>query len=372
MSGTASFAREVELFDRTLREGDHPVGFLLGAGCSASLKDGAGSEPLVPTVAGLTESVEKSVKGDASSLLARLRATFTEDGLAKANVENWLGRIRSMKDVVGKATVRDFTHAELEALETAVTSAIEDRVDRELPEDGEGFDNLARWAASWDSQRVGPLRFFSLNYDLLLEQALERFAVPFFDGFVGSRFPFLDSRSVEAESLPAEWVRLWKMHGSVNWQLKGGRVTRTTLPTSEGKSLIHPSHLKFEQSRRMPFLLMQDRLKHLLSTPASTLVITGYSFGDDHVNEMIFEGLRANPSASGFAMMHGAMATYQATIKTAERVSNLRFLSPDSLAISGDVLAWESMGIDATSGASPADLCDFTTFGEFLLKQVQR
>lgn len=69
--------------------------------------------------------------------------------------------------------------------------------------------------------------------------------------------------------IPARWTRLWKLHGSINWEkneetVNGNKVTRVVRVTREaaaGKVMIFPSHLKFEQSRRMPYLAMLDRLR---------------------------------------------------------------------------------------------------------------
>ena len=43
---------------------------------------------------------------------------------------------------------------------------------------------LAAWAVRADYNL--PLELFTVNYDLLIETALERRRVPYFDGFIGS------------------------------------------------------------------------------------------------------------------------------------------------------------------------------------------
>ena len=155
------------------------------------------------------------------------------------------------------------------------------------------------------------MSIFTTNYDLLLEQAFERNAVPFFDGFVGSRRPFLDIHALEVDDVPARWARIWKLHGSVNWTLLADGSVVRSLPTSpDGQRLIHPSHLKYEESRRMPYLVMQDRFRAFFRQPSATLVTAGYSYSDQHINELLVDGLRGNPSAAAFAMLYGALDTY--------------------------------------------------------------
>ena len=44
--------------------------------------------------------------------------------------------------------------------------------------------------------------------------------------------------------------------------------------------LIYPSHLKYEQSRKMPYLAMIDQLNRFIRQPNSLLIVSGYSFND--------------------------------------------------------------------------------------------
>ena len=95
-----------------------------------------------------------------------------------------------------------------------------------------------------------PVEFFTTNYDLLLEQALEDCRVAYFDGFTGVRRPFFDIRAMEEDRLPSRWARVWKLHGSLNWYHHPNRgVLRGTQSENELQRVIHPSHLKYEESR---------------------------------------------------------------------------------------------------------------------------
>jgi hypothetical protein len=93
------------------------------------------------------------------------------------------------------------------------------------------------------------IELFTTNYDTLAEQALEDVGVPFFDGFVGSREPFFDVRAIEDDAAPSRWAKLWKLHGSINWgRSEDGRVVRRPSASVIARRLIHPSHLKYEES----------------------------------------------------------------------------------------------------------------------------
>ena len=62
---------------------------------------------------------------------------------------------------------------------------------------------------------------FTSNYDLIIEKSLEEIRSPYFDGFVGSYEPFFWQESiekfVEKSDLTQNWIRLWKIHGSLSW-----------------------------------------------------------------------------------------------------------------------------------------------------------
>ena len=69
--------------------------------------------------------------------------------------------------------------------------------------------------------------------------------------------PSLINRAIDDDLLPQRWARLWKLHGSINWELdSSGECKETDQLDRLGKEsrLIHPSHLKYTESRRMRIL----------------------------------------------------------------------------------------------------------------------
>jgi hypothetical protein len=120
--------------------------------------------------------------------------------------------------------------------------------------------------------------------------------VPYFDGFVGTlkaRFhtELVEGAPTSEQSVPSFFVRLWKLHGSVNWAWQDDRqILRFGQPVTEGRAAaIYPSDTKYEESRRVPFVVLQDRLRRALHQPETLMLVTGYSFSDDHLNEMLFD-----------------------------------------------------------------------------------
>ncbi|HIE0524037.1 TPA: SIR2 family NAD-dependent protein deacylase, partial [Stenotrophomonas maltophilia] len=240
------------------------------------------------------------------------------------------------------------TAAELIALDTNVCDVISKEVRRELPAKDSPYHNLAIWSRSIRRER--PVHLFTTNYDLLMEQALEESSAPYFDGFIGARKAFFDLGAVEDEGLlPPRWTRLWKIHGSLNWRLEGKTdVVRSDEKTDKQSYLIYPSHLKYDQSRKMPYLAMLDRLKAFLLAPSSLLFICGYSFADEHINDVICRSLEANPTAHVFACVFGELEweNYKLARQCALATPNLSLLGFDKAIVGRTLGEWSGEGTD--------------------------
>jgi len=267
---------------------------------------------------------------------------------------------------------------ELLQLDNDVCQVISEEVTRELPHEETPYHNLAVWSRSIRRER--PVHLFTTNYDLLMEQALEEKSAPYFDGFIGTRRAFFDLGAVEDEDiLPARWTRLWKIHGSLNWRLENGtRVVRSDQKTDAQSYLIYPSHLKYDQSRKMPYLAMLDRLKAFLLSPSALLVICGYSFADEHINDVICRSLETNPTAHVFACLFGQLEDdrYSFARKCALSTPNLSLLGFDKGIIGRNIGTWESDDIEshglpegvleAKDGVIALRLGDFGALGALL------
>ena len=219
-----------------------------------------GEWPLIPDVRGLTEWVRTELKDDETFKLLIKELKKAKKDIN--NIEDILSFIRDMLQVAKGNNVRGFTESQLINLEKNVCRKIFKRMDVPLPDKETPFHMLGKWISSID--RKIPIEIFTTNYDRLTEQALEDLEVPYFDGFVGARKAFFDLRAVvESKLIPEHWTRYWKIHGSINWyleELNGQKKVYRSSEIKENEShLIYPSHLKYEQSRKMPYLALIDR-----------------------------------------------------------------------------------------------------------------
>lgn len=363
------FARTQRDLQESLSLDKHPVAVMLGAGCPLSVRvaDGKGGDKeLIPDVRGITDAIRVALADEAP--FKNVVAQFEEDGQPDFTIEDALSRVRLLARVAGNGKARGLERTELVELEEKICKEISKLVRAELPELGSSYHKFVDWISA--ISRTKPLQIFTTNYDLLIEQALEESHVPFFDGFVGSRNPFFDIRAIEEEQAPTRWVRLWKLHGSINWKYLPAGVVCRCFPVPEESSgvLIHPSELKYDQSRRMPYLAMLDRLRTFLKQPSAFFVTVGYSFADEHLNEVILQGLRGNPTAACFGLLYGNIADEKGARTIAKRVpTNISLVARDSAVIRGVEGPWMS-DPDATPGTAGinSEMGDFAVFADFV------
>jgi hypothetical protein len=346
--------RQVNYLQQCLSQDKRNIGFFIGAGCPVSIQVSVGTatEPLIPDLEGLTDFVATQLRAtDLKTAFENVEKHLQTDGCTSINIETQLSFIRGLKAIAGASIVRDLSVDDLTSLEDEMCRLIGERVDRPLPETENPYTQLAAWIAS--TTRAAPVEVFTTNYDLLSEQALERFRTPYFDGFSGSKEAFLDSHSIDHDELPPRWARLWKLHGSINWTFNVGKQVCRVGGTT-GKCVIHPSHLKYDESRRMPYLAMIDRLRAFIRKPSSILVICGYSFRDEHLNACLVEGLTGSPSSAVFGLLYGNLVDYPEAVKLAGTAGNLSLLATTGALIGTREGVWDNRDLGDAATLSDA------------------
>jgi len=385
------YRRAVDLLQR-LAPGRMRVAFFLGAGCPLAVRvpDGEATKPIIPDIIGLTTQVKASLdtEGELKEVADTIWTRLNGRGIQTPNVEDVLSHIRALRSLSGEGGIDGFSEDILSKLDRQICESVRDIVKATLPDSDTPYHVIASWIQAIARER--PVEIFTTNYDLLLEQALEAQRVPYFDGFVGSDSAFLDLESMAEDDLPARWARLWKIHGSINWWMTEKKKIRRSRDKIEGEQLlIYPSHLKYDQSRQMPYYAMLDRLRVFLRSEQCVLIICGYSFADEHINAYIGQGLAGNPNASCIAMVYNDRADVPKAVELSKRHANLSILAADGGVIGTVERSWQNE-VKATNPVypiavstdvpnwrtkAPADQCkwllgDFATLGQFLAHQL--
>jgi len=155
------------------------------------------------------------------------------------------------------------------------------------------------------------LKIFTLNYDLLFEQAASKNGYVVIDGFSFSyprRFNGVNydydivlrnnSRIVNEENYATSVFQLYKPHGSLDWEKRKLGTEEYILKTPETKQplMIYPNRNKYESSYEQPYFEMMSRFQQELRKQNTFLIVIGFSFYDMHIKAMIYEALNVNPS----------------------------------------------------------------------------
>jgi SIR2-like domain len=147
------------------------------------------------------------------------------------------------------------------------------------------------------------LKVFTTNYDLAFETAASHLRFIVVDGFShtqpqefdGSHFGYdfvLRSQDREVPDYLPNVFYLYKMHGSVDWELSGPQVTKKEAPPKP--LIIYPRMSKFESSYDQPFIELMSRFQLSLREPNTGLLIVGFGMNDHHVVQPIMSAIRAN------------------------------------------------------------------------------
>ena len=247
---------------RILSQGRKRIGLLIGAGAPVALKvneEGKVDEnghPLIPDVERLTEAVMDHLEAKDRTVVDTLLPELGN----KPNIETILTRIRRLSEAIGSAKVHNLDSAGYEAMAMRICKNIGKIVAPSLPEEPNPFTELVSWIGG--AHRDHPIEIFTPNYDLLLEEAFERARLPYFDGFTGAHRPFFDPISISEDVLPPRWSRLWKIHGSLGWEVSGETIIRTG--SREATMLIYPDHLKYDHITRQPYSALFEHLRKFL------------------------------------------------------------------------------------------------------------
>lgn len=324
------------------------IGFFFGAGTSCALG--------VPNVEILTTEIESKLTGD-FLINFKLVKSDLETNITgrKINIEDILNQIRRIRELTGEtAKVYEGVSGEnAKVLDKEICTVIYDIIAEK--ENIANIDNTKKFFA-WLSllNRDYSKEVFTTNYDLIIEKSLEASQIPYFDGFVGSYEPFFWQESIDQfvskNDLTQNWIRLWKIHGSLSWFWKEDPKTNSqkvirigkidNIKDEDNELVIYPSKEKYDSSKKQPFIAYFDRLKNYLLSGELLFVFTGYSFSDQHINEIIFNCLRQNNRLTALVFFFQD-SEVENLYKQTFSYLNLNVFGPTKAIINGNIKEWQ-------------------------------
>lgn len=135
-----------------------------------------------------------------------------------------------------------------------------------------------------------PLSIFSLNYDLCLEKAVGKENVQ--RGFAINHL--WQWQNLEEESQIEEPIRLYKLHGSMDWKKTDtGEVEESDNVSPDKVAIIFGTAYKLQYVDPFLYLVNVFR-KKTLAQSTKGIICVGYSFNDEHINGIISQSLKKN------------------------------------------------------------------------------
>lgn len=324
------------------------IGFFFGAGTSTALG--------IPNISELTRSIEKAITGDilkSFQIIKKDLETTLPD--RKINIEDILNQTRRIREITGEKEEKKYLEINgksAKKLDVNICKKIYEIISQKEIE--ANLQNTIKFLAWLNMQnRDFSKEIYTSNYDMIIEKSLEKIQIPYFDGFVGSYEPFFLPESVDKFvknfDLTKSWIRLWKIHGSLSWFWKKDDDAKTFKIVRIGKVdsivddndeiVIYPSREKYDSSRKQPFIAYFDRLKNYLSEGELLFIISGYSFSDQHINEIIFNSLRQNNRLFIIVFSYSD-SSVEDLYKLSSSFLNIGAFGPNKAIINGELNEW--------------------------------
>lgn len=278
-------------------------GFFFGAGTSCALG--------VPNIAVLTSTVKEKLEGEKLKAFKNIHDDLKTTHPDKTiNIEDILNQLRQIRSLTGEREDKSYlgiSGKSAKQLDKEICKLIYQIISEK--EDAADLSNPKKFLAWYNMQnRNYSKEIFTSNYDLIFEKSLEEIRAPYFDGFIGAYEPFFWQEGIDLfvvkSDLTHDWIRLWKIHGSLNWFWKEDtdsntqRIIRRSklsdIDEVDNELVIYPSREKYASSKKQPFVAYFDRLKKVLLDGKLLFIFSGYSFADLHITEVIFSSLWQN------------------------------------------------------------------------------
>lgn len=149
------------------------------------------------------------------------------------------------------------------------------------------------------------VNIFTPNYDLYVEKALDEVGLPYTDGLrsglesefniaeYGRRIVDTTKRYRDKWSKVSPFFRVYKLHGSLNWQRDSNGKVKKVYGIGSGSEelLIAPTSSKYADTQGSPFSDLFRELSVEMLKPNTVLLINGYGFGDEHINNFLIQAL---------------------------------------------------------------------------------
>ena len=211
---------------------------------------------------------------------------------------NYLVRYRDMLSTIKTPEAHSLSVEEIEKW----LRKIKEHIVNEVADDWKSSSYHERFLKRLRSAGTrGPCDIFSLNYDTLLEASLDALRLAYTDGFRGTNRAWFDAQAFDEIGSGIAY-RIHKLHGSINWTRDSqGYVRRGRNANKDAKDepvFVYPSEQKYLQTQYGIYENLIGRFRSRLRKTGvnNHLVVLGYSFNDEHINEVICDAINTPQS----------------------------------------------------------------------------
>lgn len=144
------------------------------------------------------------------------------------------------------------------------------------------------------------------NYDLFNEYSLESNRIVYSTGFENNLYRNFNVNSFKQRVVDdtnrykdvwqptSKEANLLKIHGSINWTSdeSGQLIQKDLFKQSDEEIIIYPTMLKHRQTAQAPYSELFREFANVLQVPNTVLIVMGYGFPDEHINNIISQNLK--------------------------------------------------------------------------------
>lgn len=153
--------------------------------------------------------------------------------------------------------------------------------------------------------RKTPINIFTTNYDLYNEMALDELGFHYNNGFAGTykrrfspasyNYAYVENMNLSHDvwEQVSTYFNVIKLHGSISWIRDSEELQERDIDYIKDTEtvMIYPTPMKDRSTLMSPYSDLFRIMENKLLQKNSTLIVMGYSFGDEHINRIILNGL---------------------------------------------------------------------------------
>ena len=283
------------------------LSFLIGAGCSSFL-DENNEEIGIPTMQPMAKEFYNNLSNDEKNFIdTQIKIDISDEQLEK-NLEKFLEILYAYKFLLDNQGQGQDTK-KISSLINKTKEFIFNKCNIKSEKVIEIYKKFYRKLLYRDNN-LTKTNIFTTNYYLFNEIALEQLGVIYTNGFTGfieryfnpSTFNYAYAEQLDLSNkkwnVIDNFIYLYKLHGSITWI--EDETTNTLFKIKEiqkpqfqeeNNYMIYPTPMKQNSSFGSPYSDLFREFQKKLMQNNNVLVTIGYSFSDEHINNLIYQAL---------------------------------------------------------------------------------